>query len=121
VRVSRLYRLRVVTITLLALLFAQWSVAAYACPMLTAEVEMVGCDQMAQPLDQEAPKLCAEHCQYGQQNDQLRLPTVSAVSLVPLYTLPALPVVPLASGFVHDGRLIAPSPPPVILHCRLLI
>jgi hypothetical protein len=112
---------RVIAIALFALLLAQWSVAAYACPMLTPPIEMPGCEQMALLPDLDAPNLCAEHCQYGQQNDQLRLPTVSAVSLVPLYTVPAVPLVPIASGFADDGRLIAPSPPPIILHCRFLI
>ena len=107
-------------ITLFALMFAQWSVAAYACPMLTAQAGMVGCEQMGHVSDSAAPNLCAEHCEYGQQNDQLRVPTISAVSLVPLYTLPPV-IASVTSGFDHDGRLIAPSPPPVILHCRFLI
>ncbi|MGH6610676.1 MAG: hypothetical protein ACRECQ_10490 [Burkholderiaceae bacterium] len=123
---SRLYRVRVIAITLFALLFAQWSVAAYACPSIEAQqaVSMpAGCEEMARALDQDAPNLCAAHCHYGEQSDQPRPPGTPAMSLVALYALPTALAVPapVRSAFEVDGRLIAPSPPPIILHCRLLI
>ena len=122
-RVNRLSRVRVIAITLFALLFAQWSVAAYACPtLLPREAAMpAGCEEMT-TLDQAAPNLCAEHCHFGEQSDQPRPPTTPAVLLVALYEIHAPTVsAPIRTAFDADGRLIAPSPPPNILHCRFLI
>ena len=126
-RVSRVFRLRVITITLLALLFAQWSVAAYACPSVEAQeaaaMIAAGCEEMAGSLDQDAPNLCAEHCQYGEQSDQSRPAATPTASLVALYAVPPMVSVlaPIRRAFEMDGRLIAPSPPPILLHCRFLI
>ena len=128
VRVKPIFRVRVIAITIFALLFAQWNVAAYACPSLTARgaadaIAPMDCEGMAGQLDSASPNLCAEHCQYGEQSDQLRVPSVPAMPLVGLY------VVPLLLKFVQLGRLdtvssslLAARPPPhTLLHCRLQI
>ena len=91
VRVNCFLRVRVITTAVFALLFAQLSVAAYACPLpatAAAEEAMTDCEGMASRLDPSSPNLCADHCQYGQQTDQLRTPTVPAVSLISLYVVP---------------------------------
>lgn len=77
------------------------------------------CEGMASQLDPASPNLCAEHCQYDSQSDQLRTPPTPAVALVSLY------VVPLASGLMEPSQrsiastslLAARAPPHTILHC----
>ena len=80
---------------------------------------MAGCEGMANHADQTAPNLCAEHCQYGEQSDQLRTPLMPAVCLISLYVVP--PVAPATewSPFVilSSGLLTARPPPHAILHC----
>jgi hypothetical protein len=128
VGVKPVFRVRVIAITIFALLFAQWNVAAYACPSPTAReaadaIAHVGCEGMASQLDSASPNLCAEHCQYGEQSDQLRVPSVPAMPVVGLYC------VPLLLKFAPSGRLdtvssslLAARPPPhTLLHCRLQI
>ena len=84
--------MRVIAVAIFALLFAQWSVASYVCPSpSTWESDvMAGMDfeGMANEMDPASPNLCAEHCKYGEQGDQLRPPTVPAVSLTSLYVVP---------------------------------
>ena len=58
---------------------------------------------MANEMDPASPNLCAEHCKYGEQGDQLRPPTVPAVSLTSLY------VVPLDSTITESSELVIVS------------
>lgn len=118
-------------------LFAQLSVAAYACPgqdraamanALAPSGEMsampADCDQMGQ-LDQQAPNLCAEHCKFGHQNaDTAAAPIVIAPAPALLYMLPddaaqAKSADPL--GRAGDPLLATPPPEHAILHCVLRI
>ena len=122
-RVSRLLRVRVIAVTLVALLFAQFSVAAYACPSTAkpAVEVMTGmdCEGMVSQLDPASPNLCAEHCQYGSETDQLRTPAAPAVSLISLYTVALFPALaePIRRHIVSSGLLTARPPPHAILHC----
>ena len=122
-RISRFVRVRVIATTILALLFAQWSVAAYACPLTVAPAEDVmmdaGCEGMAMRIDPASPNLCAEHCQFGQQSDQLRIPTTPTVALVSLYVVPLLSTLaePSQLTVASSGLLAARPPPHTILHC----
>ena len=117
---ANVFRLRVVAITIFALLFAQWSVAAYACPSLAPqEREMTDCaGMMMSQHDEAAPNLCAEHCHYGDQGDQPRT-HAPAVSQASLYTIPALRAVtePAWRGISSSGLIAARPPPHSILHC----
>ncbi len=121
VRVNRLLRVRVIAVAIFALLFAQWSVAAYACPASAPPAaEMTDCaGMMMSQLDPAAPNLCAEHCQYGDQGDQPRTPVTPAASLVSLYTVPLVPALaePIWRGISLSGLLTARPPPHTILHC----
>jgi hypothetical protein len=116
------------------MLFAQISVAAYACPGLalaaaqgnaanTMPSDMVGCDQMAGSMDKATPNLCAAHCHQGQQSDQTQVPTLPAMMLISLYTVnPTVPA--LAPGWPTRAEqiLLSAAPPPLsILHCRFRI
>lgn len=80
---------------------------------------MDGCEGMASHLDPAAPNLCAEHCQYGEQSDQLRMPTMPDVCLISLYVVPPVAAATEWSPFViaSSGLLSARPPPHTILHC----
>jgi hypothetical protein len=118
---------RVIAVAIFALLFAQWSVAAYACPLLaTQEADaMAGmdCEGMASQPDQTSPNLCAEHCHYGQQSDQTRTPTAPEISMISLYVVPLDSTITQSNEFVivSSGLLAARPPPHTILHCCLRI
>lgn len=122
-RLNRLIRVRVIAITLFALLFAQLSVAAYACPYLTAMpagAEMpAGCPGMTSRLDPASPNLCAEHCQDDDQGDQPRTPAAPEVSLVSLYVVPSMSAsLEPSRPAIESFSLLAARPPPhTILHC----
>jgi hypothetical protein len=82
------------------------------------------CDQMAGQLDKTSPELCARHCDYGRQIDQVQAPAVRPLTLISLYivaptiheTLP--PMSAIAASI--DTPAVA-SPPHAILHCCLRI
>lgn len=109
------------------MLFAQMSIAAYACPGASAQGAaqasamegMVNCEQMSGYPDQTFANLCAEHCHQGQQSDHTQLPTLPAVLLVSLYQ-----VDPMGNQSAPSWRAVGadlgpdPAPPPLsILHC----
>ena len=116
------------------ILFAQMSVAAYACPSnmvsgnatadaITAMGAMVDCEQMGEGmgrhLDQANPGLCAEHCHPTQQSDHTQAPTVPAALLIALYTVALTVDATRPDGLAPtaDSRLHAAPPPLSILHC----
>ena len=116
------------------ILFAQMSVAAYACPSnvvsgnapadaITAMGVMVDCEQMddgmGRQLDQANPGLCAEHCHPTQQSDHTQAPTVPAALLIALYTVALTVDASRPDGLAPtaDSRLHAAPPPLSILHC----
>lgn len=84
---------------------------------------MLNCDQMAGPLDESAPNLCAEHCRFGQQSDQVHAPATPGVVLISLYVVtPTLPerLLPTGTSAAPSAdALVAASPPHAILHCCL--
>ena len=65
-KMSRFSRLFAASIVLFSLLFAQLSVAAYACPARGIDPDMPGCQGM--PADQQSPTLCAAHCDNAPQS-----------------------------------------------------
>ena len=116
------------------ILFAQMSVAAYACPSnmvsgnatadaITAMGAMVDCEQMGEGmgrhLDQANPGLCAEHCHPTQQSDHTQVPTVPAALLIALYTVALTVDAPGPDGLAPtaDSRLHTAPPPLSIWHC----
>lgn len=126
-------------------LFAQFAVAGYACPGLSAMTSMPkGDDAMVMPsaaapvdfaasksaamapgcdqIDQDAANLCAEHCRFGQQSaDTAPVPVVFAAIPTLLYSFPIEPAHLLGSGrsfpTADSGVAAAPPPPHAILHC----
>lgn len=126
--------------------FAQTSIAAYACPAMSGSAQdtatpVAAAESMARapcadampagagsaglrsapaPMDPASPALCAAHCQYGTQSaDHASAPTVPAALLTTLYILPA-PIVPIGRArplFDQPSPQAASSPPLAILHC----
>ncbi len=128
-------------------LFAQITVASYACPGLEGMMVMAsaaattttlgeassgasageqasmppGCDQM----ESGPTNLCAEHCHQGQQSaDTASVPAVGVGVPTLLYSLPLNPqhtLDVLGSGrsqSAFEASLVAaPEPPHAILHC----
>ena len=115
-------------------LFAQFAVAAYACPGLTQRTSTAA-QEMAEPgssempdgcgqMDPKAANLCAEHCKFGHEsNDTSPAPTVAAPVLAVLYMLPAF----VEANFdgppatASDSLLAAWPPPHAILNYVLRI
>jgi len=110
----------------LALLLAQISVAAYACPKLSvisgestitmAQSADVPCDDM----DMQQPSVCYEHCK-----DQVGLDRIQLPSVPPATLLASNLVVPLlgphrataATNWVAHDLTRVTRPPPSVLFC----
>ena len=116
-------------------LFTQLAVASYACPAWApldgpapatemGTVMMVDCDQMAGELDKASANLCAGHCHYGQQSDQVHAAALPPVALVSLYSVAAtLPEArqDMSATAASVAAPPAPSPPHAILHCCIRV
>ena len=117
---------------LAVMLFAQWSIAAYACEgtlaMQAAQVavqdatDMPTDCEMAKGQDGSKDTLCLEHCRFGQQSsDTASVPAVFVAVPVLLYALPNVADVE-AGESLHLAALPAhagapPTPPHAVLHC----
>ncbi|MFZ2651932.1 MAG: hypothetical protein WA210_17685 [Burkholderiaceae bacterium] len=113
------------------LLFAQMAIASYACPGLGAALSlstpMAPLGQSpddagpgsAGAMDPASPNLCAEHCRYGQQSDQVPSITLPGVTLTALYVTTLVPVAAVAPrrAAASVDALVAASRPHTILHC----
>ena len=126
---TRSFRQMLCRVLIGTLLFAQFALAAYACPgtsfMAAAPATGSSDAGMAMPcadMDKATPNLCAEHCRHGQQaadHAPVLMPMPALFSL--LYALP--PAVSIDEGAA--STLASPSvastgaaPPLAILHCR---
>ncbi|MEQ7780295.1 hypothetical protein [Xanthomonas hortorum] len=123
---TRRQRLRFAWLALLALLFQQVALAAYACPMAEAPPQpqalMAGCEGMEMP-DADAPALCNQHCQ----RDHLTTSDLRVAQVPPL-ALPArhfdlvaslLPSAP--AQYYEDVPTCRSDPPPAQRFCSLQI
>ncbi|HEU0200958.1 MAG TPA: hypothetical protein VFR86_11040 [Burkholderiaceae bacterium] len=120
-RPNRAVRLRVIVITILGLLFAQWSAAVYSCPNLSAQVEQAAvmppdCTDHADlpAVDRAA---CQNHCAADEQ--ATNVPVVFAATAGPpsawvLFVRHLRDV----SGIVpRDWRAHGLAPPLTVLYC----
>lgn len=111
------------------LLYAQLALTAHACPGLaamrlaneagTSGQTMLAYEAMMASPDSGSPNLCVEHCQQGQQIDQIQavaLPSVILVSFYPL-PLPAQAAVRVRPAAFRADALATAAPPHAILHC----
>jgi hypothetical protein len=101
-------------LALVAVLFAQFSVAAYACP--TSKVAnaspAAACDEM----DGAQPNLCEKHCHDElQSGSAIAAPFAFVAAFVATLRLPQ----PRAEKSTHAvGLAHAISPPQAVSHCR---
>ncbi len=124
------------------LLFAQMALAAYACsgldrdsnfslddPVIGAATAFsvstpvtgasaADCHDPIGESDAGSANLCAEHCKYGQQSDQVPVVTAPPTAMLARYRLPLSPDAagPRSGPESMDGRACV-SPPHAILHC----
>ncbi|MBW8373146.1 MULTISPECIES: hypothetical protein [Stenotrophomonas] len=119
-------RLRFAGLALLALLFQQVALAAYACPISETPPEpqmvMAGCEGMEMP-DPAAPALCDQHCQRDHVTSQhLKAPQVPSLALPPLYfALAAALLPPVEAQYYEDVPTCRSDPPPAQRFCSLQI
>ena len=115
---------------IVAILFAQIAVSAYACPSLlksgvesaavaTVNSMPIDCDQMAGMLDPAAPSLCSAHSHSHEQSaDHADSPELPPALFAVLYWLVAQTPVELVGKSPDASVLHAALPPPhAILHC----
>ena len=123
---TRAFKRLIAKIGIAAVLFAQVTVAAYACPGLAdmqrgAPAAMATGQQSTthgdcQGMDTDNPNLCRQHCNDGDQSFQ----GAPHVTIFPLMTMPLVIVEPLqpvsARGVISLPGLLerATAPPPII-------
>lgn len=123
---TRSLRLRFAWLALLALLFQQTALAAYACPMdekpPEPQVTMAGCEGMEMP-DPDAPALCDRHCLRDHvTNPDLKAPQVPALALPPLrFALIQTLLPPVRAQHYEDVPICRSDPPPAQRFCSLQI
>lgn len=123
---TRSLRSRFAVLALLALLFQQAALAAYACPQIQApqqtEMAMAGCEGMEMP-DPGAPALCDQHCLRDHvTSPDLKAPQVPALALPPLhFALTATLLPPAQAMHYEDVPTCRSDPPPAQRFCSLQI
>lgn len=100
----------------LALLVAQWAVASYACPLVTAGAAaqamaaMPGCDGSAMTMDPEQPQLCKAHCDGPAAAVHAQPDGEDGAMAALLHGAPALHAVPIPAPL--SGLALRPGGPP---------
>lgn len=122
---TRSRRLRFAWLALLALLFQQVALAAYACPIAEPpepKIMMAGCEGMEMP-DPAAPALCDQHCLRDHvANPGLKSPQVPALALPPLhFALTEALLPPVQAQHYANVPLCRSDPPPAQRFCSLQI
>ncbi|MBL8522585.1 MAG: hypothetical protein JNN20_02735 [Betaproteobacteria bacterium] len=121
---KRIHRKAVSLFAFVALLFAQFAVSAYACPMLTQgsgsqNAAVSNSVSSADEPDAAQPGLCQAHCEDGQQNVNDSAPTLASVDFAPAFVV-YLQLVDLPSQLtttLFPSLLHATSPPIPIRNC----
>ncbi|GAB3050743.1 MULTISPECIES: hypothetical protein [Gammaproteobacteria] len=123
---TRSLRLRFAWLALLALLFQQIALAAYACPVSETPLEprmvMAGCEGMEMP-DPQVPALCDQHCLRDHVTSQdLKAPQVPSLGLPPVhFALTAALLPPVEAQYYEDVPTCRSDPPPAQRFCSLQI
>ena len=128
--IRRKFRALAALFAIVAVLFSQLAVSAYACPgadgmMLAAIVdEAPPCDQ--HPAKESTTPLCVAHCQQGDQSLDQRGAPVPAVALAMLPTSWLAPVATVVESPTASATLVSllerPTGPPLaVRHCRFNI
>lgn len=122
---GRRQRLRFAWVALLALLFQQAAMAAYACPIEAPpapRVMMADCEGMEMP-DQTAPLLCDKHCNPDRSTTpDVRTAQVPPIALPPLhFDLAASLLPPTLAQDYEDVPTCRSDPPATERFCSLQI
>lgn len=123
----RSLRQRLVWLALLALLFQQLALVAYACPLNGTQpaprpMMMAGCEGMQMP-DPASPALCDQHClrDHATTTD-LQSPQVPALALPPMLFALVANLLPSAQAQHYESIPTCRSdPPPAQRFCSLQI
>ncbi|MGO4551252.1 hypothetical protein AB4059_09120 [Lysobacter sp. 2RAF19] len=120
------HRLRVALLAVFCLLFQQFALAAYLCPIEQMPAEMTAmpehCAEMGMDQARDNPALCEKHC-----NPEHSVSTDAVKLSVPPLALPApmlTPVVLQSTSHVAvqaDVPIARSDPPPRLRFCSLLI
>ena len=114
---------------IVAVLFSQLAMSAYACPGADGMATAASAAQEVPPCHEQEPRdepsaLCAAHCQQGDQSlDRSVVPAVALVALPGSVFLAALPVQqPAPRAGSQSSLLERPTGPPLaVRHCRFRI
>lgn len=119
---TRFHRKLVGILGIVAVVFAQLAVAAYACPLMLAEPDVsVRADSV--PLDPVQPALCEKHCQDGQQTLGGFDAPMAFVALAPAFVVVLSPQSLFDSPAVQAMPSLqrATDPPLAVRHCSFRI
>ena len=118
-------------LAIVAVLFAQLAVSAYACPGMGGMIQAaLAADDTPpchrNPVPEEPTPLCQAHCQQGDQSLDKRGSSLPAASLVALPVswrpLPASAPIAAEAPGAQVSLLERPTGPPLaVRHCRLRI
>ena len=121
---NRVTRKLVSLLSIVAVVFAQLAVAAYACPLefvgLDETIDVVGAPETnSSGRDAQSPALCQKHCENAQQNVNDTPPSafVSLESAVFVVTLVMDRAAPPPAKASTSSLLHATSPPLSIQNC----
>ena len=121
---NRFTRKLVSFLGIIAVIFAQLAVSAYACPLQfigpdDAATVIAGPGPASSGRDADSPALCQQHCQNGQQNINDTAQPLAFVSPAPVLAVNLLlePAKSLTATVPTDDLLHATSPPHAILNC----
>jgi hypothetical protein len=136
---TKVFRKWVCRVMVGVVVFAQMSIAAYACPATSGSAKAPlgstptvasvltglegmspGADSLPDPMHPSSPALCAAHCDFGNQSaDHASTPTTQPALITTVYFLPALavPFVPVGVAFDQPDPQSGCSPALAILHC----
>ena len=109
---------------IVALVFAQMAVSAYACPALTVEAEAPASVSMpCHDPDGGTANLCQKHCHDSQQSQSAAasMPAAFSAAFVAIVPQPATSVAATVACLDGPALLHANSPPPSIRNCCLRI
>lgn len=123
---ARSFRLRLAWLAVLALLFQQFALAAYACPIAQTppvpKMVMAGCEDMEMP-EPDARVLCDQHCVRDHViSPTLKAPQVPPVVLPPLhFALTEALLPPVQAQYYENVPTCRSDPPPAQRFCSLQI
>ena len=113
---SRSKRMLVAWLSLLAMVFAQLGVSAYACPLVEPASSAMETGSHCERMHAAQPNLCEKHCHNEQQaGAQATLPAAYVPSFIATVAVAPSASAPLAAAVPTLRHAV--DPPPTIRHC----